>query len=70
MPDNEPLQISGLPGWYVEVDARYAYAHDKAHCPVCGGVGWVWHGWFTCEGTCEAVALVATGQTFTRCPTP
>jgi hypothetical protein len=58
------IVIHGLPGWWQPTTAVYAYATDPCRCPVCGGVGWVWHGWFTCDGTCQAVALVSDGRTF------
>ena len=57
-------QIDGLPGWYIEVLARYDYATAPGRCPVCGGVGLPWAGWFSCDGRCHGVALVATGQMF------
>lgn len=57
------VQIEGH-GWHVETTARYDYATDPHHCPICGGVGWVWHGYFSCDGTCHAVAVVADGRTF------
>jgi hypothetical protein len=65
-----PRQIDGLPGWWQEVPQRYVYASDPLHCPVCGGVGWVWRGCYTCDGSCGAVAVVATGQVFVPVPTP
>lgn len=60
----EAIHIDGLPGTWVPVVPRYDYVQDPAHCPICGGVGVVWHGWFTCDGTCHAVAVVTTGQVF------
>lgn len=44
--------------------ARYAYAVDPTHCPICGGMGIPWKGWFHCDGTCHAIAVVADGRTF------
>jgi hypothetical protein len=58
------IQIPGLPGYYQETTARYDYATDAAHCPICGGVGIVWRGYFTCDGHCHAVAVVSDGRTF------
>jgi hypothetical protein len=58
------ITITGLPGQWQETEARYDYASDKSHCPICGGVGWLWRGWFTCEGTCGAVAVLETGRVF------
>ena len=45
----------------------YDYEHgDKNTCPVCGGLGWVWQGTFTCDGRigCNARAFVACGTVF------
>jgi hypothetical protein len=63
-----PIQIDGLPGWWQEVTQRYDYTTHGVHCPVCGEVGWRWHGWYTCDGTCHAVAVIATGQVFVPVP--
>lgn len=45
---------------------RYDYENAKHTCPVCGGIGWVWQGTFTCDGNinCQARALVACGTVF------
>ena len=57
------MQIPGLPdAWWQETTARYDYATQCA-CPVCGGAGG-WAGWFHCDGTCHALAVVNTGQVF------
>ena len=37
---------------------------EESSCPVCGGVGFPWGGWFHCDGTCHAIAVVSTGQVF------
>ena len=44
----------------------YDYDKDKCCCPVCGGIGWVWQGTFTCDGkiSCRARAFVACGTVF------
>jgi hypothetical protein len=65
-----PLQIPNASGWYQETLAFYDYERDPLHCPICGGVGIAWHGWFHCDGTCQAVALVESGRTFLPVPTP
>lgn len=44
---------------------KYDYPKDKCKCPVCGGLGIPWGGWFSCE-RCSCVALVDTGQAFVR----
>ena len=67
---NAPHQIDGFPGWWQPVTARYDYVTAPDRCPVCGGVGWVGHGWFTCDGACHAVAVVNTGQVFVPLPDP
>ena len=58
------IQIPNAPGWWQETTARYDYATDKAHCPICGGVGLCWAGTFICDGTCHALAIIADGRTF------
>lgn len=60
-----PIAIPGAP-WalWQETTAVYAYATDPTHCPICGSVGWVWRGWFSCDGLCQAIAVVADGRTF------
>mgnify|MGYP001608710521 FL=1 len=59
------MQIPGLPNaWWQETTARYDYATDPSLCPVCGGVGLPWAGWFHCDGTCHAIAIIRTGQVF------
>ena len=60
-----PIEIPNAPGrWYQEQTARYDYATDPGHCPLCGGVGLPWRGIFHCDGTCHAIALVESGRTF------
>jgi hypothetical protein len=49
---------------------HYDYATDHTHCPICGGAGWVWRNWFSCDGTCGAIAVVTTGQVFLPIPLP
>ena len=58
------IQIPGLPGYYQETTARYVYAHPASPCPICGSVGFLWQGWFTCDGPCRAVAILADGRVF------
>ena len=64
-------QIIGIPNaggdrQYVRIEARYCLADDAPACPNCGGLGWVWRGWFTCDGAtdCFCIALVETGEAF------
>jgi hypothetical protein len=60
-----PIQIPGLgPQWYQETLAQYAYDTAPSRCPICGGVGIPWRGWFTCDDACQAIALVESGRTF------
>lgn len=58
------IQIPGLAGWWQETTAHYDYDTAPTACPVCGGVGWIWREWFTCDRTCHAVAVVEDGRTF------
>jgi hypothetical protein len=62
------IDIQGLPGKWVKVESRYDYANNKSRCPVCGSVGWVWAGWFSCDAgkTLDHVAVVETGDTYIR----
>jgi hypothetical protein len=57
------VTIPGLGERALVPGVLYRYAVDKNACPVCGGLGTPWNGWFSCED-CEAVALVASGETF------
>ena len=65
-----PIQIPGLPGKWLLTGARYDFAGDKTKCPNCGGLGFVWSGWFTCNfdgysgNASGAVALVNDGRCF------
>jgi hypothetical protein len=57
------VDIPGL-GKRVKVPGvLYRYDLDKCMCPVCGGLGAPWHGYFSCE-ECPAVALVESGEVF------
>ena len=49
-------------GGVVFVRTPHAYT-GKADCPICGGLGMPWAGWFSCED-CGALALVTTGTTY------
>jgi hypothetical protein len=51
-----------------ETTACYNYAEAPSTCPICGGVGWVWRGWFSCDGRCGAIAVIADGRTFLPVP--
>ena len=44
-------------------DAIFLYDHGWSYCAVCGGLGWPWQGWFSCE-ECTAISVIATGETF------
>ncbi len=57
------FDIRWLPGKWVEATERYDYARDKTRCPVCGGIGMPWLGWFRCEYG-PHIALVESGRTF------
>ncbi len=61
----EIFEIPNLSGKWVEIDARYDYAADKCKCPVCGGLGVPWSGWFSCEKQ-EHKSLVEGGRTFVK----
>ena len=66
----KPGDVLDLPGFCSErvvrqPDAmRYRYAADATRCPLCGGVGIPWNGWFTCQTSCELAAIVETGECF------
>jgi hypothetical protein len=62
--------IEGLPGQWEEAMVRYDATKDAHHCPVCHSVGWLWRGWFTCDGPCGAVALLTDGRVFVPVGTP
>lgn len=49
-------------GRYRKHDAVHLY--PCKYCPVCGGIGITWKGWFNCDSYCEAKAVVSTGETF------
>ena len=61
----EIAEIPGAFGRWIEVDVLYEYHVDKVKCPVCGGLGVPWMGWFTCESQLH-IALVDGGRTFVR----
>jgi len=61
----EIVEIPGLTGRFVEVAARYDYAVDKNRCAVCGGLGFPWGGWFSCESDYH-YSLVNGGRSFLR----
>jgi hypothetical protein len=45
---------------------KYDYnGGDKCKCPVCGGRGIPWGGWYHCED-CSCIALIDTGQCFVK----
>lgn len=60
-----PIAIPGA-AWalWQLTTAHYDYATAPSTCPICGGVGWIWGGWFSCDAHCRAIALVADGRTF------
>lgn len=67
MPDELPqttVAIPGLDGKWRQIEARYDYATARTKCPNCGGIGWCWLGWFTCDAACSCVALVSDGRAF------
>jgi len=56
-------------GIYRKVDGvRYGHGADgevdPLLCPVCGGIGQRWLGWFSCDGNpdCNAIAWIETGE--------
>ena len=65
----EVVKFDGHPAMFVRVGARYDYDADKHRCPVCGGIGMPWRGWFTCDTEdIETIAIIETGEVFQRCP--
>jgi hypothetical protein len=60
----EEVRIEGLRGLWRELEVKYDYNADSTRCPNCGGVGFPWAGWFTCDTTCKLVAVVADGRAF------
>lgn len=40
---------------------KYDYIKDKNRCPNCGGLGWPWMSYFTCED-CGAIYDIETGE--------
>jgi hypothetical protein len=67
-PQPTAITIPGAPGRWQETTARYDYATAKGHCPICGGVGWLWRGYFSCDSVCHAIAVVEDGRTFLPVP--
>ena len=64
-----PIPIPGTAQpWWQLTTAVYDYATDPVHCPICGGVGIPWAGYFHCDGLCHALAVVADGRTFLPVP--
>lgn len=65
---SEPGELVTIPGLGVRrrIAAKYDHAGARCRCPRCGGVGFVWRGWFACDGPpiCRCVALVETGEAF------
>jgi hypothetical protein len=61
--EGEIVTIDGLGQRQRVAGKRYNYAADKCRCPVCGGIGYPWAGWFNCDD-CPAKALVETGEVF------
>lgn len=59
----DAIRIPGFPRPVVQVEAFYDYHADKTKCPCCGGLGWAWRGWFSCEN-CPAIAVVDDGRVF------
>lgn len=69
----EPRELRALGARYVEQSGpRYDYERDPCRCPVCGGLGVPWAGWFFCDGAgdCRAIALVNGGAVFLPEPVP
>jgi hypothetical protein len=62
------VEIGGLSGKYEILSQLYDYRRDRCTCPHCGGLGFAWRGWFTCEDKCETVAFIPTGEVFLRQP--
>jgi len=65
----KPILIHRLDGyWSQSPKHHYDYTKNKSQCPVCGSVGFVWGGWFSCDGgrRLEHIAVVETGDVFVR----
>lgn len=65
------IEIPGSPDdRYVALDMvhlKYKYEESKCDCPVCGGLGIPWGGWFHCQD-CTAIGLLESGQMFVPVP--
>ena len=59
------VEIPNLSGKWVEVNAHYDYGADKTKCPICGGLGTPWLGWYSCESQ-NHKSVVEDGRTFVR----
>lgn len=57
-------EIPNLGPRWLQPSLKYDYEKNAAICPVCGGYGIPWGGWFNCQ-CCTAVALVEGGEVFT-----
>jgi hypothetical protein len=52
-------EIDGLPGKWLRVqDHKHGRPYNV--CTVCGGLGWAWNGWFTCDAATSGLGHVAT----------
>ena len=59
-----PFELPGAEGkWVVARGVTYDYANgDPCRCPMCGGLGIPWAGWFHCDGPCRGIAWIETGE--------
>lgn len=60
---SDAIEIPGLPGRWTQIESRYDYTTDKCRCPACGGLGFPWRGWFSCDD-CPCKAVVGDGRAF------
>jgi len=62
-PRNVVFKLDGFGRCMVIAGVRYQYLeHGNAPCPICGGVGIPWVGWFNCDGKCGCIAFIPTGE--------
>lgn len=49
------------------IEGSYDYKTHGATCPICGGVGFPWGGWFSCDNGPSIgshIAVIADGRCF------
>lgn len=61
--DNEVVEFPGAPKNPYRRVPKIRMG-DGPECPNCGGVGFRWNGWFTCDNKCRAIGWLETGEVF------